>query len=41
LVVPGGVEELGMCRSSLGGNREIPRLAIRECAGPHWEGEEP
>ena len=38
---PGGVGEPGMCRSSLGGNREIPGLAIRECAGPHWEGEEP
>jgi hypothetical protein len=38
---PGGVEEPGMCRSSLGGNREVPRLAVRECAGPHWEGEEP
>jgi hypothetical protein len=38
---PGGVEEPGMCRSSLSGNREVPRLAIRECAGPHWEGEEP
>ena len=34
---PGGVEEPGMCRSSLGGNREIPGLAIRECAGPHWD----
>ena len=33
---PGGVEEPGMCRSSLGGNREVPRLTIRECAGPHW-----
>jgi hypothetical protein len=30
-----------MCRSSLGGNREVPGLAIRECAGPHWGGEEP
>ena len=38
---PGGVEEPGMCRSSLGGNREVPRLTIRECAGPPWEGEEP
>ena len=38
---PGGVGEPGMCRSSLGGNREVPGLAIRECAGPHWGGEEP
>ena len=36
---PGGVEEPGMCRSSLGGNREVPYLTIRECAGPHWERE--
>jgi hypothetical protein len=38
---PGGVGEPGMCRRSLCGNREVPGLAIRECAGPHWGGEEP
>ena len=39
---PGGVEEPGMCRSSLGGNREVPGLASGLVpAGPHWEGEEP
>ena len=27
---PGVVEEPGMCRSSLGGNREIPRLTCRQ-----------
>jgi hypothetical protein len=31
-----------MCRSSLGGNREVPGLASGLVpAGPHWEGEEP
>src|SRR5712691_4784633 len=30
---PGVVEEPGMCRSSLDGNREIPRLA--SCGAPH------
>jgi len=31
---PGVVEEPGMCRSSLDGNREIPRLA--SCGAPLW-----
>src|SRR5438093_6828095 len=31
---PGVVEEPGMCRSSLDGNREIPRLASR--GAPLW-----
>ena len=39
---PGVVEEPGMCRSSLGGNREIPRLtSAAKRTGPHREGEEP
>jgi hypothetical protein len=40
---PGVVEEPGMCRSSLDGNREVPHLASGGCAaaGPRREGEEP
>ena len=40
---PGVVGEPGMCRSSLGGNREVPHLATGGCAatGPRREGEEP
>ncbi len=38
----GVVEDPGMCRSSLSGNREVPRLAGRRCRrSPHREGEEP
>jgi hypothetical protein len=43
LVQPGVVRDPGMCRRSLRGNREIPRLTsggLRR-AGPHREGEEP
>jgi hypothetical protein len=38
---PGVVEDPGMCRRSLYGNREISSLAACNSTGPHREGEEP